>query len=102
MSAGADAPGLVRLLPLDVVIPTTQGLTPVLPPDDAPQGGDVFGELVTVVGIEDQITVMQSLAKPKKVRPARWACQTHTAVSSASRAAHQGVYQAADGRLLSR
>ena len=67
MSARSDMPGLVRLLPLDVVMPTTRGLTMVLPPEDAPEGGDVFGELVTVAGIEDQITVMASLAKPKKV-----------------------------------
>ena len=58
----------MRMMPLDVMMPTTGQLTLTLPPSAV--GGkshNPFGSLTTIAGIKDEVIVMPSLQKPKKV-----------------------------------
>ncbi len=58
----------MRMMPLDVMMPTTGQLTLTLPPTAV--GGkshNPFGSLTTIAGIKDEVVVMPSLQKPKKV-----------------------------------
>ena len=58
----------MRMMPLDVMMPTTGQLTLTLPPIAV--GGkshNPFGSLTTIAGIKDEVVVMPSLQKPKKV-----------------------------------
>ena len=70
MSAQRDLPGLMKIMPLDVLMPTTQGLTLALPSGDEAPGHDPFGAEIKIAGVLEDITVMPSLQKPKRVRSA--------------------------------
>ena len=66
----------MRMMPLEVMVPTTAGLTLALPAGGAADKGHApFGELVTIAGIKDAVDVMSSLQRPKKAR----ACLRHQA-----------------------
>lgn len=57
------------MMPLEVMVPTTAGLTLALPAGGvADKTHAPFGELVTIAGIKDTIDVMSSLQRPKKAR----------------------------------
>ncbi len=69
MSARKDFAPLVRMMPLDVMMPTTAGLTLTLPAGGAAAEKHApFGELVTIRGIKDSLEMMNSLQRPKKAR----------------------------------
>ena len=68
-SAKKEFAALMRMMPLDVMMPTTGQLTLTLPPSAV--GGkshNPFGSLTTIAGIKDEVVVMPSLQKPKKVK----------------------------------
>ena len=70
MSAKKDMAGLMRMMPLEVMMPMTQGLNLSLPVSDAGPADaahDPFGGVVKIVGVAEDITVLSSLQKPKKV-----------------------------------
>lgn len=69
MSAKSEFGPLLRMMPVDVMLPTTAGLTLALPASGcAEKDHNPFGEPVTMTGICDQMLVLSSLQKPKKVR----------------------------------
>ena len=69
-SAKANFPALMKMMPLDVMMPTTGQLTLTLPAGGAAEKGhNPFGSLITIAGIEDEVGVMPSLQRPKKVHP---------------------------------
>ena len=75
MSAKSEYGPLVRMMPVDVMVPTTAGLTLALPSSgNAEKDHNPFGTPVTMAGIQDQLLVLASLQKPKKVRQhlCRW------------------------------
>ena len=64
----------MRLMPLDVMMPLTEGLTFSPPASDAAQSDGSFnpyGEVVQIASVVEEITVLGSLQKPKKVWPLR-------------------------------
>ena len=64
---------LVRTQPLAVMIPYMAALTPALPPVGSgyqaamDRGWKPFGDPVTINGLKDEIEIMSSLQKPKKI-----------------------------------
>ena len=67
MSAKSDMGQLVRMMPLDVLVPVNATLGPVLPASGAPARDHTpFPEIVTIHGMKDRIEVMTSLQRPKK------------------------------------
>jgi serine/threonine-protein kinase ATR len=64
---------LGRTMPLRVMIPTMASLTPALPPAGvthtlaADRGWRPFDDAVTIFSLKDQIQVMHSLQKPKRI-----------------------------------
>ena len=68
MSAKSEFGTLLRMMPLDVMVPATAGLTLALPASGCSERDhNPFGAPVTVAGICDQMLVLSSLQKPKKV-----------------------------------
>lgn len=68
MSAKSDVSQLVRMMPLNVLIPTTSALSLVLPPSGLMEKDHKpFTNAVTIAKLRDRIDVMTSLQKPKKV-----------------------------------
>ena len=62
----------MRLMPLDVMMPLTEGLTFSPPASDAAQSDGSFnpyGEVVHIASVVEEVTVLGSLQKPKKVWP---------------------------------
>jgi hypothetical protein len=67
-SAKKELGALVRMMPLDVMVPTTTGMTLALPPTGITEKAhNPFGDAVTIAGIRDEVVVMASLQRPKKV-----------------------------------
>lgn len=60
---------LSRMVPVDVVLPLTSTLSAVLPEGSLPRGYDPFGVRVTIEEIRDDVIVMTSMQRPKKVPP---------------------------------
>ena len=65
---------LIRTLPLCVIVPTMKALTPSLPPLGVSHeaaitkyGWRPFDEIVTIADIQDEVCVMASLQKPKRI-----------------------------------
>jgi serine/threonine-protein kinase ATR len=65
---------LTRTMPLRVMIPTMSSLTPSLPPPEninqasaADRGWRPFGDPVTIAALKDEIEIMASLQKPKRI-----------------------------------
>lgn len=59
---------LLRLAPSPYLMPTMGQLTPALPPaGGAAAGWAPFAELVTIAGFKDEVEIMNSLQKPKRV-----------------------------------
>ena len=58
---------LSRMVPVDVVLPLTSTLSAVLPQGSLPRGYDPFGVRVTIEEIRDDVIVMTSMQRPKKV-----------------------------------
>ena len=60
----------MRLMPLDIMMPLTEGLNFSLPASEAaqPDGNfDPYGDAVLISDVVEDITVLSSLQKPKKV-----------------------------------
>ena len=69
MSAKSEFGPLLRMMPVEVMVPTTGGLTLALPASGrAEKNHNPFGTPVTMAGICDEMLVLSSLQKPKKVR----------------------------------
>ena len=67
MSAKSDMGQLVRMMPLDVLVPVNATLGLVLPAGAVPARDHTpFSDFVTIHGMRDRIEVMTSLQKPKK------------------------------------
>lgn len=67
-SAKADFSTLVRSLPLDVMMPVNSGLTLTLPTGGgADKQQHLLSEVVSIAGIKDEVELLPSLQKPKKV-----------------------------------
>ena len=76
---------LMRMMPLDVMVPTTGGLTLTLPASGLTEKThNPFGRAVTIAGIKDEVVIMSSLQRPKKVRATR----DHLCVPSAALPSH--------------
>lgn len=64
---------LLRTMPLGVMIPIMSALTPSLPPAGsghstaAERGWRPFGDPVTIAGMKDEVDVMTSLQRPKRI-----------------------------------
>jgi serine/threonine-protein kinase ATR len=60
---------LFRIMPLGVIMPTLESLTIFQMMDLHKEGdiGSISGNLVTIAGIQDEIHIMTSLMKPKKI-----------------------------------
>jgi len=64
---------LTRTMPLRVMIPTMSSLTPALPPESIDRGSSAdrgwrpFGDPVTIAALKDEIEIMSSLQKPKRI-----------------------------------
>lgn len=59
---------LMRMMPLDVMVPTTGGLTLTLPASGLTEKAhNPFGQVITISGIKDEVVIMSSLQRPKKV-----------------------------------
>lgn len=59
---------LMRMMPLDVMVPTTGGLTLTLPASGLTEKAhNPFGQVITIAGIKDEVVIMSSLQRPKKV-----------------------------------
>ncbi len=63
----AEFSTLSRMMPVDVVLPLTSTLSAVMPQGALPRGYDPFGAPVTIVEIRDDVIVMASMQRPKKV-----------------------------------
>eukprot|EP00878_Enallax_costatus_P022474 GHUV01023843.1.p1 GENE.GHUV01023843.1~~GHUV01023843.1.p1 ORF type:complete len:1333 (+),score=447.74 GHUV01023843.1:514-3999(+) len=67
-SAQKEFRGLCALLPLEVQVPVQALFTVDLPPGGKlPQGHRPVSTQATIAGIKDEVVVMQSLMKPKKI-----------------------------------
>ncbi len=61
----------MRMMPLDVMVPTTGGLTLTLPTSGLTEKShNPFGQVITIAGIKDEVVIMSSLQRPKKVHSA--------------------------------
>ncbi len=70
MSAKKEFSALMRMMPLDVMVPTTGGLTLTLPTSGLTEKlHNPFGQVITIAGIKDEVVIMSSLQRPKKVHP---------------------------------
>lgn len=59
---------LIKMMPLEVMMPTTGQLTLTLPTTGVPEKSfHPFGDLITIINIKDEVVLMPSLQKPKKV-----------------------------------
>ncbi len=68
-SVKKDFAALVRSLPLDVMMPVNTGLTLTLPTSGCTERQhQPFAEVVTIADIKDEVELLPSLQKPKKVR----------------------------------
>eukprot|EP00850_Spirogloea_muscicola_P000260 SM000001S04662 [mRNA] locus=s1:1542427:1556327:- [translate_table: standard] len=70
MSISSDFGQLKRMMPLDVVLPLQRALTVAMPPDGlTDRGFNAFpvGEHATILGICEDVEILQSLQRPKKV-----------------------------------
>eukprot|EP00850_Spirogloea_muscicola_P009313 SM000052S17705 [mRNA] locus=s52:211237:225088:+ [translate_table: standard] len=70
MSISSDFGQLKRMMPLDVVLPLQRALTVAMPPDGlTDRGFNAFpvGEHATIFGICEDVEILQSLQRPKKV-----------------------------------
>ncbi|KAK9807336.1 hypothetical protein WJX73_002849 [Symbiochloris irregularis] len=68
MSAKSEFGPLMRMMPLDVMIPATAGLTLALPASGCcEKEHNPFGTPVTLAGIQDNLLVLSSLQKPKRM-----------------------------------
>lgn len=69
-SAKKDFAALVRSLPLEVMMPVNSGLTLMLPTSGCTERQhQPFAEVVTIADIKDEVELLPSLQKPKKVCP---------------------------------
>lgn len=71
ISIAADFGVLKRMMPVKVIMPVQQALTISLPADGLPNSAfDPFGvtDKSTIHGIRDEVEVLASLQKPKKVK----------------------------------
>lgn len=67
-SAKKDFGALMKMMPLEVMMPTTGQLTLTLPAGGAAEKRhNPFGSLISIAGIKDEVVVMPSLQRPKKV-----------------------------------
>ena len=67
-SAKKDFAALVRSLPLEVMMPVNSGLTLMLPTSGCTERQhQPFAEVVTIADIKDEVELLPSLQKPKKV-----------------------------------
>ena len=67
-SAKKDFAALVRSLPLEVMMPVNSGLTLMLPTSDCTERQhQPFAEVVTIADIKDEVELLMSLQRPKKV-----------------------------------
>lgn len=67
-SAKKDFGALMKMMPLEVMMPTTGQLTLTLPAGGAAEKShNPFGSLISIAGIKDEVVVMPSLQRPKKV-----------------------------------
>ncbi len=58
----------MKMMPLEVMMPTTGQLTLTLPAGGAAEKShNPFGSLISIAGIRDEVVVMPSLQRPKKV-----------------------------------
>lgn len=68
MSAKKEFSVLMRMMPLEVMVPTTGGLTLTLPASGLTEKcHNPFGHAITIAGIKDEVVIMSSLQRPKKV-----------------------------------
>ncbi|BDA43155.1 Serine/threonine-protein kinase ATR at C-terminar half [Coccomyxa sp. Obi] len=68
MSARKEFSALMRMMPLDVMVPTTGGLTLTLPTSGLTEKShNPFGQVITIAGIKDEVVIMSSLQRPKKI-----------------------------------
>eukprot|EP00850_Spirogloea_muscicola_P002685 SM000010S04323 [mRNA] locus=s10:934582:948443:- [translate_table: standard] len=70
MSISSDFGQLKRMMPLDIVLPLQGALTVAMPPDGlTDRGFNAFpvGEHATILGICEDVEILQSLQRPKKV-----------------------------------
>ncbi|KAK9914842.1 hypothetical protein WJX75_001188 [Coccomyxa subellipsoidea] len=68
MSAKKEFSVLMRMMPLDVMVPTTGGLTLTLPASGLTEKAhNPFGQVITIAGIKDEVVIMSSLQRPKKI-----------------------------------
>ena len=66
----------MRMLPIDVVVPISSMLTLSLPASGRTEKSHKpFSEGITIAGIKDEVGIMASLQKPKKVNSSQ-ACST--------------------------
>jgi hypothetical protein len=67
-SAKRDFASLSRMMPLKVMVPISACFGLALPsPGSADKNYNPYGEIVTISGIKDEVGVLASLQKPKKV-----------------------------------
>lgn len=68
LSAKKECAPLVRMLPIDVVIPISSMLTLSLPASGRTEKSHKpFSDGIMIAGIKDEVGIMASLQKPKKV-----------------------------------
>lgn len=68
-SAKRDFSTLVRMLPIGIILPITPQLTMALPSSGCTDPHhEPFGTMITIHSIKDDVDVLASLQKPKKVR----------------------------------
>lgn len=67
-SAQREFKGLIALLPLEVQVPVQALFTVDLPPGGKlPPGHRPVSMQATIAGMKDEVVIMQSLMKPKKI-----------------------------------
>ncbi|KAK9858036.1 hypothetical protein WJX84_006124 [Apatococcus fuscideae] len=68
LSAKKECAPLVRMLPIDVVVPISSMLTLSLPASGRTEKSHKpFSDSITIAGIKDEVGIMASLQKPKKI-----------------------------------
>ncbi|GAX74920.1 hypothetical protein CEUSTIGMA_g2366.t1 [Chlamydomonas eustigma] len=68
ISASQEFDQLLRMLPSKIMVPVQDALSNPLPPMPSGQGASSLNSnVVTIAGMEDTITVMASLQRPKKI-----------------------------------
>ena len=82
-SAKKDFGALMKMMPLEVMMPTTGQLTLTLPASGAAEKShNPFGSLISIAGIKDEVVLMPPLQRPKKVQlQSQWISVAHALCS---------------------